>query len=342
MTNPISFYAIFYGTQWSAGLNNLSSDLAFFVNNLGSSAWYSYVAALTVNGVHLASSITYAGEFRQTNLQFGTQLGQNGAMNIVQAAIANGNVGSSNLVNSIYMVIPGDDVSEPSLCNSGGDACGYHSWYLDKNKNLIKYGAVNQALSGGCTNNLCSIASNGPQSSGQSNDLIRIMAHEIAETVTDPQVVQNPGWTDSGNTAAGEIGDLCNSINTGLFTLPNGKQYNTQIGNRLYIMQGSYDASTGCCAIPPPNVNTTFVPASSGAIPSSPPFSPAASSVLQFSKSVQASPANKASGILECRQRCTTSFLICKKQNPGSRLCRLGKNACVQACGVAFPASSRR
>jgi len=374
MTNPISFYAIFYGNQWSAGINQLSSDLMTFVNNLGSSPWYSYVATLTdPNGNHITSSITYAGEFRQTNLNFGTTLGNNSVMNIVQAAIAAGSVGSSNLVNSIYMVITGDEVTEPFLCSGNGDFCGYHAWYSDRNNNQVKYGAVNQGLSSGCTNNLCSIASNGPQSSPQSNNLIRIMAHEIAETVTDP--ASPNGWTDSGNTGAGEIGDLCNAITANLQTLASGKQYNSQIGSQLYIMQGSYNPADGCCATPP--VTTTNATSTSGTtsgsptigtVPSSQPVaasspaagassqpaaasSPAAGASSQpaaassvgvgFSMSVQASPANSQEAALLCRERCTRTFMMCKRQSPGSRTCRAVKNSCVQGCGMVFPSASR-
>ena len=71
------------------------------------------------------------------------------------------------------------------------------------------------------------------------------IAHELAETVTDPEL--NAWWRTSDGF---EMGDLCEDTFGNTKLLPNGSSYNLQFGTRLYLVQRLWvNARGGYCAL---------------------------------------------------------------------------------------------
>ena len=76
---------------------------------------------------------------------------------------------------------------------------------------------------------------------------ISVFAHELAETVTDPQM---DGWfytTDAGDMV--ETGDQCAWDFPNYNTLDNGANYNVVVNNQMYYIQSIWNLNTQTCAM---------------------------------------------------------------------------------------------
>jgi hypothetical protein len=124
----------------------------------------------------------------------------------------------------MYFVLTSSDVThQGSICST---ACGWHDW-MNVNNQFIKYSIVPDMT----TCSACGVANNAPNDPN-ADQMVNVMGHELAETVTDPLVTA--WWSDDNG---GEIGDLCAWNFGDVFGLPNGAVANVQIGNRYYKMQ---------------------------------------------------------------------------------------------------------
>ena len=81
--------------------------------------------------------------------------------------------------------------------------------------------------------------------------MVNMIAHELAETVTDPEINAwiNPGPIQNGD-RNGENGDLCAWTFGNTKPLPNGSIYNVIFGTRPYLIQQLWvNARGGYCAL---------------------------------------------------------------------------------------------
>jgi len=86
--------------------------------------------------------------------------------------------------------------------------CGYHTYMYGNNNNLFTY-SVYPTCASGCSSGMAALES--------------VISHEIAETMTDPEM---NGWYGTGGTGS-EIGDIC-AWQDATVTAANGNSYTVQ------------------------------------------------------------------------------------------------------------------
>lgn len=150
--------------------------------------------------------------------------------------------------NAIYLVLTSSDVSETSgFCSK---YCGWHTYTTSLNvaKTPVKYAFIGNA-------NRC-IASCAPQSTSPNSNpgvdgMISVIAHELEETVTDPQL---NAWYDKNGA---ENADKCAwtfGSSTGNMKSSVGPYYNVTLpiksgGNKNYLIQRSLAVANSKCYV---------------------------------------------------------------------------------------------
>ena len=151
---------------------------------------------------------------------------------IVDIATSNNvlNVADPNDPNSIWLVLPSPDVSDDS------GFCGYHDLlfpFLDGGVGTAKYAfvATRQTVAGGCApaNRVVS-----PNDNPMADAMANIIAHELAETLTDPNPIFT-AWTSLS--FPGEIADHCNFRFGPTYRTANGAIANMKLGAHDYLLQ---------------------------------------------------------------------------------------------------------
>jgi hypothetical protein len=251
MPGPHNVYLIWYGL-W--GGNSATSILPDFISSLGGSPYFNTNINYTDNGGNFVSNtVTLAGQSFDNELE-GNVINDDSIIQIVDHAISN-NLPSDP--NGIYFVLTSPDVdeNEPDLvfCSQ---ICGYHSrTTLDGTD--IKYSFVGNPDKCLATNNSCLEMSPSPNGNSAADAMASVMAHELNETVTDPDL---NAWFH--NNVGGEVGDLCVPFVVGYFNsfkTASGANANITLGDRDYLIQANYVnalGSTGGCQMafttPPP------------------------------------------------------------------------------------------
>jgi len=162
---------------------------------------------------------------------------------IVSHAIAGGLGPAGGDTNGIYMVLTSSDVNETSgFCTQ---YCGWHTFSTIGGRN-IKYafvGNANRCLSA------CAAQTVGPNGNAGVDGMISVVAHELEETNTDPQL---NAWF---NRRGSEDADMCAwTFGSQQTQLPSGAFYNmtlpaisaTSTGSRNYLVQRELDVNSKC------------------------------------------------------------------------------------------------
>ncbi|CAF4555950.1 unnamed protein product [Rotaria sp. Silwood2] len=222
MTNPI-IYVIWYG-NWTG--NNATTIIEKFLRDLGSTAWwnitreYNYTAPIV-----FGSSITdYYSK--------GTYLSRWGIETLIYRVTDDGSLPRDT--NGIYLVLASADVSAWSFCTW---YCGWHTysvWYD------LKYSFVGNPEQ--CPS-LCSFQMVTPNDNFAADSMITVIAHELAEAVTDPRL---DAWYDSN---CDENADKCAWMFQPMDVLPNGAYYNMVINDTKYLVQENWRLSTQDCGM---------------------------------------------------------------------------------------------
>src|SRR5206468_2714953 len=138
----------------------------------------------------------------------------------------------------VYFVLTASDVNETSgLCTQ---YCGWHT-----NDSIggadIKYALIGNA--GRCLSS-CADQSVGPNGDAGADGSASILAHELEETATDPDL---NAWYDSRGE---ENADKCAWTFGSTSTASNGALYNMTLGGSKYLIQRNWvNASGGYCAV---------------------------------------------------------------------------------------------
>jgi acylphosphatase len=243
-------YLIWYG-NWSG--NNATTILPLFVNGLNGSPYFdtntTYYQSNPTTGATVVSRVGLNGQFFDSYSQ-GTALSDAAVQNVVANAL---NSHAFPLdTNGIYFVLTSADVTETSgFCSV---YCGFHT------RGTIDGADIKYAFVGNpdrCPAS-CEAQTVSPNGNSGADGMASVMAHELNETVTDPDL---NAWF-SGNTQ-GEVGDLCNFNFGQEFTAPNGSLFNvTLAGSRFLIQQNWLNLNGGGCAMKvgvPPPLNGAFV-----------------------------------------------------------------------------------
>ena len=220
---PVIYY-IWYG-NWSqtTGSDTPSGQqiLRDFANGIGGSKYFAINQTYSAG----AGGATLGGEAVDKYSQ-GTRLRDSSILTIVKNAISKGLPYNTN---GVYFVLTSSDVSEQSgFCNK---YCGWHT------EALANYGAIRYSFVGNparCLNS-CAEQTIGPNGNAGVDGMVSIVAHELVETTTDPDV--SSGWFDSkgaenADKCAWTFGQPANLSQAG-----NGAYYNMSFGQRNFLIQ---------------------------------------------------------------------------------------------------------
>jgi len=181
--------------------------------------------------------VAFGGETTDIGSQ-GNRLTDTKVRNVVSNAIAGGKLPKN--ANGLYFILSSSNIAESSgFCSR---YCGWHTYATISSTN-IKYsfvGNANRCLSA------CAAQTIGPNGNAGVDGMVSVIAHELEETNTDPNL---NAWYDSNGA---ENGDKCAwTFGSTQKQASNGAWYNMALptstgGSRDYLVQRNLDASSKC------------------------------------------------------------------------------------------------
>ena len=233
--NGVKVYLIWYG-NWSG--NTATSILPTLVGGLSGSPYYNinttYYDGLNrkvPNLVTLGAQTTDAYSQGKSNLS-------DGAINAIVARAISTNALPTD-PNGLYMVLTSADVTKSGFLTQ---YCGWHTNGTINGAD-IKYSFVGNPGSNGACSVQTSVSPNGNVGA---DAMASIMAHELEETATDPDL--NAWWDSRGY----ENADKCAWTFGTTYTVANGSKANMKLGGvngRDFLIQQNWvNASGGYCA----------------------------------------------------------------------------------------------
>lgn len=224
-------YFIWYGNWEGAAALTVLPD---FMSNLGGSPYLQINSTYTDSlGRAVTGDVQYAGSTTDAYSR-GTSLSEGDVAIVVQSALSSGALPKST--NAVYFVLTSVDVKMAGFCHG---FCGWHT-----NGSIlgsdIKYSFIGNPEQ--CPQS-CSPYSPSPNGDVASDGLASILAHELEETLTDPDL---NGWVDSGSQ---ENGDKCAWKFGTTYLTSSGAKANMRLGDRDYLIQMNFDRLTNRCEL---------------------------------------------------------------------------------------------
>jgi Phosphate-induced protein 1 conserved region len=233
MLGTTHVYLIFYG-NWNA--NPAISILPDWAANLGGSPYFNTnTTYIDGSNRRISNSVTLGGTIFD-NYSRGSALDDNGVGAVVSTAIGNGSLPLD--AHGVYFVLTSSDVAETSgFCTT---YCGWHSFETVQSVS-IKYSFVGNSAA--CPFACEGSPGNAPNGNEGADGMASIMAHELNESVTDPEI---DAWYDSNGN---EVGDLCNFTYGSTYRTGSGALANVRLGARDFLLQENWvNAGGGYCA----------------------------------------------------------------------------------------------
>jgi len=228
MTNNTGVYYIWYG-NWSG--NSATTILTDFARNIGGSPYYNINTTYT-NGsnVPVKNVVQYLNSTND-NYSHGTSLSDTAIRDIVAGS------GLAMDTDAVYFVLTSADVTASSgFCTQ---YCGWHT-HASIGGQDIKYSFVGNPDR--CPSS-CAAQTVGPNGNAGADGMASIIAHELEEAATDPDL---NAWYDRRGY---ENADKCAWTFGTTTTLPSGAKYNMTLGTRNFLIQQNWvNASGGYCA----------------------------------------------------------------------------------------------
>ena len=226
-------YYIWYG-NWNGNIaTTILTDLA---NTIGGSPYFNINTTYT-NGLGQAvlNRVTFVNSTTDGYSQ-GNNLSDAGVQAVVSSAISSGRLPKDS--GGVYFVLTSADVNESSgFCTQ---YCGWHT-----HANITGLGDVKYSFVGNpdrCPS-ACAAQTTGPNGNAGADGMASIIAHELEEATTDPDL---NAWYD---TRGQENADKCAWTFGSTYTVSNGAQANMKLGTRDYLIQQNWvNASGGFCA----------------------------------------------------------------------------------------------
>jgi hypothetical protein len=243
MQGSHNIYLLWYG-NWSN--DTAIQILPEFISGLNGSPYFNTNSTYGDNSGNIADTVTLMGQYFDTGSQ-GANLGTTGVAAALSNALQNSKLPVDG--NGIYLVLTSPDVTEGNFCGAQDPTtayCGYHT-HETFNTTDIKFGFVGDSATQ-CPSNgvICSAQSVTPNGNEGADAMASVMAHEINETVTDPDI---NGWYLSVPNG-GEVGDLCNFRFGPRFVNADGSQFNVILGGKQFLIQKNWlNASGGLCSM---------------------------------------------------------------------------------------------
>lgn len=230
--NGTNIYYIWYG-NWSG--NSATTILTDLGNSIGGSPYFNInTTYYDGSNVHVTNRINYLGSTVDSYSQ-GTALSDAQIQTVVSSAISSGRL--PNDTNAVYFVLTSADVNATSgFCTQ---YCGWHTHGTIGGSD-IKYSFVGNPDR--CPSS-CSAQTTGPNGNAGADGMASIIAHELEEAVSDPDL---NAWYDRRGY---ENADKCAWTFGTESTASNGAKYNMTLGTRNYLIQQNWvNASGGFCA----------------------------------------------------------------------------------------------
>jgi hypothetical protein len=219
-----TIYIIWYG-NWNRG-NGTDTPagqqiIRDFANNVGNSA---YFLINSTYGGGITGHSVFGGETTTSGYPQGTSLSDTAVRTVANNAITSGRLPYNS--NGVYFVLTSSDVNESSgFCTQ---YCGWHTAGTPS-AGHIRYSFVGNAAR--CITS-CAAQSSSPNSNAGVDGLISVMAHELEEATTDPDL---NAWYDS---SGAENGDKCAwTFGHFQYQVGNGSWANVHMGTRDYLIQ---------------------------------------------------------------------------------------------------------
>jgi hypothetical protein len=232
MLQGATVYYIWYG-NW--GSNNAVTILTDLAQNIGGSPYFNINTTYdNGSGVKVLNTVGYGGSTTD-NYSQGTSLSDAQIQTVVSSAISSGRLPSNT--NGVYFVLTSADVTASSgFCTQ---YCGWHTYGIISGSN-IKYAFIGNPDR--CPS-ACAAQTIGPNGNAGADGMASIIAHELEEAVTDPNL---NAWFD---TRGFENADKCAWTFGSTYTTSNGAAANMKLGARDYLIQRNWvNASGGYCA----------------------------------------------------------------------------------------------
>jgi hypothetical protein len=230
--NGTKVYYIWYG-NW--GGNTATSILTDLAGNIGGSPYFNINTTYYDGAAQHVSNIVLYGGMTVDNYSHGTSLSDSAIQAVVSSAITSSRLPKDT--NAVYFVLTSADVTASSgFCTQ---YCGWHTHGTISGSD-IKYSFVGNPDR--CPS-ACEAQTVGPNGNAGADGMASIIAHELEETATDPDL---NAWYDS---RGAENADKC-AWTFGTEYTANGAKANMRLGNRDYLIQRNWvNASGGYCSL---------------------------------------------------------------------------------------------
>lgn len=226
-------YYIWYG-NWSG--NSAISILTDLAKSIGGSPYFNINTTYYDGaGRNVTNSVSYINSVVDTYSR-GTSLSDSDIQGIVSDAITK--LGLPKDTNGVYFVLTSSDVNETSgFCTQ---YCGWHTYGTISGSN-IKYAFIGNPAR--CPS-ACEAQTTSPNGNPGADGMASIIAHELEEAVTDPNL---NAWYDQRGE---ENADKCAWTFGTTYTVSNGSLANMRLGSRDYLIQRNWvNAAGGYCAL---------------------------------------------------------------------------------------------
>jgi hypothetical protein len=232
ITGTTNVYYIWYG-NWAG--NTGTTILTDFANSIGGSPYFNINTTYTNSaGTHVSNAVHYAGSTTDAYSQ-GTSLTDAQIQTVVSSAITSGRLPKDT--NAVYFVLTSSDVTASSgFCTQ---YCGWHTHGTISGSD-IKYSFVGNPDR--CPS-ACADQTVGPNGNAGADGMASIVAHELEEAVTDPDL---NAWYDNRGY---ENADKC-AWTFGTTYTANGALANVKLGARDFLIQRNWvNAAGGYCSM---------------------------------------------------------------------------------------------
>ena len=234
MLGTTNTYFIWYG-EWRG--NTATSILSDLASSIGDSSYFNInTTYYNGNNTHVSNSVHYAGATAD-NYSRGTALSDAGVQGIVSDAITSARLPKDT--NGVYFVLTSADVNETSgFCTQ---YCGWHTHGTIGGSD-IKYAFIGNPDR--CPSACSAQFPNSPNGNAGADGMASIIAHELEEAVTDPDL---NAWYDQRGQ---ENADKCAWTFGATYSTANGALANMKLGSRDFLIQRNWvNASAGYCAV---------------------------------------------------------------------------------------------
>ena len=256
MNGTVNLYNIYFGLFSRYNFLNSSQQtlnlVDYFSSNIGSSSWYKTLT--TYYQINSDGSKTYvsASVERKRSAVYQSTVKERTIADdtvIPTMIVSLFNLPQQPLpvdVNGIYNVFfRGDFIYNNWLKDpDSGGWCGFHSNFALKDGRVLKYTVIGDPSSGPSDSQAyCEGIAGAPTVNGNigADSMVNILAHEIAEVVTN----DDKAWNDESLDGDGENGDIC-GWDFQLGENPNNTNWNIVVGQKKFLVQSIYRVDYGC------------------------------------------------------------------------------------------------